>query len=99
MSTCNIYKMWIDDAEFIGTAKELAKISGYNANVIGSIERGEQQARKGVRIELLGRQEPKRPDWNFIRQFQEEWDNAIALFKNVEWVSEWHDGVLKLEVR
>ena len=74
-----IYRMVIDGNEYIGTAKELAEISGYCSSTIGNIARGDLEARKGVTIEAIG-EEDGPSDW------KREWIEATSLFKNVKWV-------------
>lgn len=82
-----IYKMRIDDKEFTGTAAELAKVSGYSRRVIGMIERGDVNARKGVSVEKISVNESKeKSNWRNDVQVLEAWDKAVERFKNVEWV-------------
>ena len=72
-----IYRMVIDGKEHIGTAKELAEISGYSVGTIGNFARGDLEARKGVTIEAIGEENK---DW------KQQWIETTALFKNVKWV-------------
>lgn len=94
-----IYKMYFDGKEAIGTAVELAEVSGYCPKMIGAIARNEIRARKGVYIEKIGNIEGGIiQNWRTDKRLLEAWDMAVARFKNVEWVSKDSDKGLKLEV-
>ena len=88
MGRACVYKMTFDGKEIIGTAKECAEASGYCYQMIGAIARGEQQPRKGVSIEQIDVYYSGDPaDWRGDLRMAKKWDDTVAMFKNVEWVS------------
>lgn len=82
-----IYRMCKDGKEYVGTAKEIASVSGYNAAYFGMVTRGELPPRKDITIECIGEIPYNQGSYSDIK-FAEEWERTTALFKNVIWVSE-----------
>lgn len=94
----NIYRLNLHGKEYTGTVDEIAQISGYSIASVGMIARGEINCRKGIEIECIGREEPKsNTDKRDVRLLN-EWDKVVAGFKNIEWVREMGENVIKLEV-
>lgn len=81
----SIYRMVIGDEEYIGTAEELAEISGYCPRTIGNIARSEVRVRKGITVECLGREKSVR-SWRDDPKVHRDWEEAVAVYKNVIWV-------------
>jgi hypothetical protein len=84
----------MDGEEYIGTAKEIAEVSGYYVKTIGNIARGDMRPRAGIEIEGLG---PSRLG-SSVCAIAAEWDKVISMFKKVEWVRKGTTNARKLEV-
>ena len=94
MATVKIYKMIMDGDEYVGTAAELAEVSGYHPKSIGSIARGEMKPRGGVSVDEIC----NASEYSKLAKFSSEWEMTMKKFKKVEWVKKGTPGAKKLEV-
>lgn len=94
MAALKIYRMIMDGDEYVGTAAELAEVSGYHPKSIGCFARGELKPREGVRVEVIC----DKSEYSKLAQFAREWDETVKKFKKVKWVKKYTPDAKKLEV-
>lgn len=94
MGALKIYKMVMDGDDYVGTAAELAEVSGYHPKTIGSIARGEIKPRDGVSVDEICNVS----EYRALAKISGEWEETMKKFRKVEWVKKGTPGAKKLEV-
>ena len=94
MGSLKIYKMIMDGDQYVGTAAELAEVSGYHPKTIGCFARGELKPRDGVSVEVIC----CASEYKKLMGISIEWEEAVKKFRNVKWVNKGTPGAKQLEV-